>query len=185
MGLSWKNPGAVVPAVLLVGAIAFGVAAWGYGLGSGTAPGPGLFPFVVAVAVVLSSIGWLVTTAREPAHLQDHPVLVGPCHDHPDLASSAAVAEEAGPEDPDESLDWRRIGGVALAAVLVIPLSTWIGLVAASGVLAAVTARLMRVRPWLALLLGVVFTAAAYLLFDMWLDVPLPDGFLLTQGVRT
>ncbi|MDT0275931.1 tripartite tricarboxylate transporter TctB family protein [Blastococcus goldschmidtiae] len=184
MGLSWKSPDTVVPGVLLLGAIVYGTTAWGYDLGTGSNPGPGLFPFAVAIAVVLSSATWLVTVARERPRPQDQPTPSAPPagHDDPGLPSSVATAEEGGPEEPDETLDWPRIGGVAVAALLVIPLSTWIGLVPAAGVLATATAALMRVRLVVAVVVGLVFGVLAYLVFEQWLDVPLPNGFLLTQG---
>ena len=184
MGLSWRNASTVVPAVLLVGGAAYGVTAWGYGLGSGAQPGPGLFPFAIAVALVLSAAVWLVTEARRTPAGQEQPLPFVPfvAGVEPALASSVTHAEEAGPDD-DDRLSWGRVAGVALAGTLVIPLSTWIGLIAATGVLVGVAALLMRARAVTAVAIGVVFAVLAYLLFEQWLGVPLPDGFLLTMGI--
>jgi tripartite tricarboxylate transporter TctB family protein len=185
MALSWKDSGTVVPAVLLAGGVAYGVTAWGYDLGTSAQPGPGLLPFFIAVAVVLSAAAWLITTARHRP--TDHELFLPlvPASAQEDPAVAPLAVEAAGgaePAAPDETLHWGRIAGVALAAILVFPVSSWVGLVGAAAVLAAVTAALMRTRWFTAVVIGAVFGVLGYLVFEQWLGVPLPDGFLFTQG---
>lgn len=180
MGLSWRGAGTVVPAVVVVGGVLYGVTAWGYGIGTAARPETGLFPFIVAVGLVLSAATWLVTTAlQRPVPHEHDPVReqleFGPASHDPFLG------EEAGPDD-DDSLHWWRVGGVALAGTLVIPLSTWIGLVATAGVLVLTAGLVMRARPVAAVAVAAGFTLVAYLVFERWLSVPLPDGFVFTMG---
>jgi len=182
MALSVKGAHTVVPALLVVGGVAFGVTAAGYGVGTIEQPGSGLFPVVIAVALVVSAVAWLVTTARDRPDLHA-PDPVQDQLEHGPVSSEFFTAEEA--DADDETLNWWRVAGVALAGTLVIPVATWIGLVATTGLLVLTTALTMRARTLPALGLAAVFTVIAYLVFERWLSVPLPDGFLFTKGSLT
>jgi CBS domain containing-hemolysin-like protein len=145
-----------VPAVLLVLGVAYGVLAVGEGIGSLGDTGAGFFPLIVAVVLVAASATVLLQGRR----------------------AAAPVAE---PEDDgdDGDVHWWRIAGVLGAALLVPALGETVGMVVTLSVALVLIAKVMGVTRWVnAVLLGVAFGAATWLIFVYWLFVPLPAGTL-------
>ena len=142
----------VVPVVLLVLGVAYGVLAVGEGIGSLGDTGAGFFPLIVAIVLVAASAVVLVQSRRAP---------------------------EAEPAEDDGDVHWVRIAGVLGAALLVPLLAETVGMVVTLSVALVLIAKVMGVARWVnAVLLGVAFGAATWLIFVYWLFVPLPAGTL-------
>lgn len=138
---------------LLVLGLLYGVLAVGEGLGSVGDTGAGFFPLVVAFVLVAASATVLVQTRR-----------------------GTVPAEQ---EDDDGDVHWWRIAGVLGAALLVPAVGETVGMIVTLSVALVLIARVMGVSRWLnALILGVAFGAATWLVFVYWLFVPLPAGTL-------
>jgi CBS domain containing-hemolysin-like protein len=143
----------VVAGSLLVLGVLYGVLAVGEGLGSVGDTGAGFFPFVVAVVLVAASVVVLVQSRREQEPVEE-------------------VAD-------DDDVHWWRIAGVLAAALLVPAVGETVGMIVTLSVALVLIAKIMGVaRWWSALVLGVAFGAATWLLFVYWLFVPLPAGTL-------
>ena len=144
----------VAAGVLLVLGVLYGVLAVGEGLGSLGDTGPGFFPLVVAVVLVAAGIAVL---AR----------------------SRTVTVPEEEESDSDGDVHWWRIAGVLGAALLVPAVGETVGMIVTLSVALVLIARIMGVSRWLnALILGVAFGAATWLIFVYWLFVPLPAGTL-------
>ncbi|MFI7673182.1 tripartite tricarboxylate transporter TctB family protein [Actinophytocola sp. NPDC049390] len=145
---------------LLVLGLVYGVLSVGEGLGSVGDTGAGFFPFVVALVLVAASAVVLVRSVR------------------------GTVASEESAEADDDKADhgdvhWWRIAGVLGAAMLVPAVGETVGMIVTLSVALVLIARVMGVSRWLnALILGVAFGAATWLIFVYWLYVPLPAGTL-------
>lgn len=151
--------GAGLPAAVAVLGLAYAATAYGYDVGSLSAPGPGALPFAVGVFTAL--VGGVLAIGA--------------------LTRPRASAAPAGTEESAE-LTSRFGPGTTLAIVVVtcvfiIWQSRIIGLLPATGVGTAVLAWTLRARLATAVLTGLGFYLAAYLLFDQWLEVPLPRGY--------
>jgi hypothetical protein len=151
----------LVPAVLLVLGVAYGVLAVGEGIGSLGDTGAGFFPLIVAVALVAASATVLLQSRRAAAP-----------------AAEPADGDDDGGDDGDD-VHWWRIAGVLGAALLVPALGETVGMVVTLSVALVLIAKVMGVARWVnAVLLGVAFGAATWLIFVYWLFVPLPAGTL-------
>jgi len=147
------RPDVVAAGSLLVLGLLYGALAVGEGLGSVGDTGAGFFPFVVALVLVAASGTVLVRSRRD----------------------TVPAAEE----DDDGDVHWWRIAGVLGAALLVPAVGETVGMVVTLSVALVLIARTMGVsRWWSAVLLGVAFGAATWLIFVYWLYVPLPAGTL-------
>lgn len=145
--------GMVVPAVLVALGVAYGVLAVGEGIGTLADTGAGFFPLVVAVVLVAASVAVLVQSRN------------------------GTPAEEA--EEDSGDVHWWRIAGVLGAALIVPLLGETVGMVVTLSVALVLIAKIMGVTRWLnAVILGVGFGAATWLIFVYWLYVPLPAGTL-------
>jgi len=142
----------VTAAVLLLLGLCYGVLAVQEGVGTLADTGSGFFPLIVAVVLVISS-AWVVV--RRPA----------------------SVAE---PDDEtDDSVHWWRVVGVLAAAMLVPLLGVTVGMIVTLSVSLVLIGKIMGLRRWSsAVLLGIGFGAATWLIFVWWLWVPLPAGTL-------
>lgn len=146
--------GMVVPAVLVALGVAYGVLAVGEGIGTLADTGAGFFPLVVAVVLVAASVAVLVQSRN-----------------------GTPAAEEA--EEDAGDVHWWRIAGVLGAALIVPLLGETVGMVVTLSVALVLIAKIMGVTRWLnAVILGVGFGAATWLIFVYWLYVPLPAGTL-------
>lgn len=149
----------LVPAVLVVLGVVYGVLAVGEGIGTLGDTGAGFFPLVVAVVLVVASVV----------------VLVQSRHGTPPAADQDGDVEG----DVDGDVHWWRIAGVLGAALLVPLLGETVGMVVTLSVALVLIAKIMGVVRWVnAVILGVAFGAATWLIFVYWLYVPLPAGTL-------
>jgi hypothetical protein len=138
---------------LLVLGLVYGVLSLGEGLGSMGDTGAGFFPFVVAVVLVAASVTVLIQSRR-----------------------GTVPSEE---KEDDGDVHWWRIAGVLGAALLVPAVGETVGMIVTLSVALVLIAKIMGVSRWLnALILGVAFGAATWLIFVYWLFVPLPAGTL-------
>lgn len=135
---------------LAVLAIAYLAANRAYPLDTLATPGPGVFPLAAGTLLLGAAVGQAVVAARA----------------RPATASS-----------PVEGPAGRRV--LALMAVLVAyPFAAAaIGFLTASFAVVLASSRLLGTRDWLrAAVLALGVTAAAHVLFVVWLGVPLPSG---------
>ncbi|PRX46676.1 tripartite tricarboxylate transporter TctB family protein [Prauserella shujinwangii] len=146
-------------ATLLALGLVYGGLALGEGLGTVSDTGAGFFPFLVALVLVASSIAVLVGARRRGTETE-------------------ARTDEDG-EDFGGTVDWPRVVGVVLAALLVPLLGTTVGMIVTLSVSLVLIAKIMGLSRWSsALVLGLAFGAATWLIFVYWLFVPLPTGVL-------
>ncbi len=158
---SWFFRISWVPASASLIGVGYAVLAHGYGIGTFSAPGPGAVPFLVGV--LLAAVGAAVTV---------NGLRPGP---EPDLGATSGSEEDA-----ERSSRFGLLPTLLLAAavcVIVVWQSRIIGLVPATGLATAILAWVMRVRPIPAFLTGLGFAVVAHLLFQQWLEVPLPRGY--------
>lgn len=124
-----------------------------YSLDTLAAPGPGVFPIAAGVLLVALACGQVVAAWRD--------------------AGATPRAEEPPPEP--RTTPFVMIGVLAVYAAAI----GWVGFFAATFAVVIVASRLLGAHGWLrplALATGVV--VASYVLFVVWLHVPLPTGLL-------
>jgi hypothetical protein len=144
---------------LAVLAIAYLVAGRAYSLDTLAAPGPGVFPLAVGVLLLGLAIGQgaaALPRGRRPG--------------------SPAPPASAGKPAGERGVSGRVL---ALMGVLVAYAAAAgpIGFLTASFALVLVSSRLLGARDWLRpALLAAGATAGAYVIFVLWLAVPLPRG---------
>jgi hypothetical protein len=124
-------------------------ASWLLGLGAWREPGPGAWPFLLSI--VLSLFGaWLL-------------VRPGP---------AAKIAAQLPPR-------WGRLA-LAFASMLgFVALLVPLGYLVAMALLLLVQFRFVEGRPWLgSLAIAVITSAVSFVVFGLWLKVPLPSGII-------
>ncbi|WP_313408432.1 tripartite tricarboxylate transporter TctB family protein [Aeromicrobium sp.] len=145
-----------------IAGIAYAVTAVSYDLGTVASPGAGALPFAVGCATAV--IGAFVAVADRRGTRAEA------------LATETASADERG----DRS---SRFGPrltlviAALACVFMIWQARIVGLLPAVGLGIAVLAWTMRSRVLTALLTGTSFYLFSFVVFHLWLEVPLPRGY--------
>ncbi len=148
--------GVIVAGSLLVLGLLYGALALGEGLGTMADTGAGFFPLLVAVVLVAAGVAVLLQSRGEPP----------------------ATDDDAG-DDPDDDVHWWRIAGVLAAALVVPAVGETVGMITTLSIVLIVIAKIMGVARWTsAVILGVAFGAATWLIFVRWLLVPLPTGVL-------
>ena len=83
-----------------------------------------------------------------------------------------------GPDAPFVRRDaFRRVLQVFLPTLFFVPVTQWLGLYVASfALIAGFMYFIGRIRPWVAVLTGYVFSAAMFALFELAFDVIMPKG---------
>lgn len=154
------EPDVIAAGSLLVLGLLYGALALGEGLGTMADSGAGFFPFVVALVLVAASVTVLVRSRRRT----------------PDGATPPE--DDAGGEG-DGEVRWWRITGVLAAALLVPAVGDTVGMVVTLAISLVLMAKIMGVSRWSsAVIFGLAFGAATWLIFVRWLSVPLPGGTL-------
>ena len=122
-------------------------------------PGPGLFPVMVGAALILTAAGCLIqnlVSTRSP---------------------EAAIDEAATPAH--EKADFGKVSVLVAALILYVIALKPLGFPVALTLLLVASVRIFGYRDWLrTLALAVVMTTIAYMVFVVWLKVPLPLGIL-------
>lgn len=160
--MSAARPGGLLPAALVVLGGVYGWQATTYGLGALDRPGSGLLPFAAGLGLVVTGA---VLLARRPE-------------------AERALPEQAAGAVEQDLEPGARVGTTAalLVAAAICAFVVWqsriIGLLPAASVAAAATSFLMRSGWRAALLTGLGFLVFAHLVFERWLEVPLPRGYL-------
>lgn len=164
-----RDLGDRITALILLGiSVALLVTSIDYGLFNGTNPGPGLFPAIVAGALVVLSVLWLITGAG--AIRRD--------------GTNPALADE---DDDDAEIDaagWRRI--VYVVAMTLVPLL----LLEPLGYFVAMTIYLTglltinaRIKPWIALTVSLLGAGVTLIGADaLGVSLPTPLGLLNLIG---
>jgi len=139
----------VVGGVSVVGGVVLVVASWRLGMGAWREPGPGSWAFLVSIVLIVFG-AWLFF--------------------HPDPAAKAAVRSEP---------RWGRLA-LALGSMLafVVALEP-LGYLVAMALLLLVQLRFVESRSWRgSLLVAVIASATSFVMFGLWLKVPLPAGIV-------
>ncbi|WP_153505069.1 tripartite tricarboxylate transporter TctB family protein [Cumulibacter manganitolerans] len=163
--------------VLGVGMI---VGALDYGVGSLAAPGSGFVPLLIGIGLVFFAASLLLSglRARRSAHVDTG--AVGSEVVVPDLAGAHDQLLTEAAED-SATLTARLSPSLAIAACIgcfafVLLATSVVGLLVTAAVVVGVLAYIMRTSWWASLLVGIGFYVAGYLVFAMWLSIPLPFG---------
>jgi putative tricarboxylic transport membrane protein len=120
---------------------------------------PRAIPQIVGVGLVALGIWYALDVYRTP--------------------HAASGGEDSEDVDPQATTDWTVIAVIAVGLALFALLISEAGFVLASAALFAVSAFAMGSRRVLAdLAIGIVLGTAIFLLFDSWLGVRLPEGWL-------
>jgi hypothetical protein len=168
-------PGVIPSASLLVLGLLYAVLAVDDGLGTMADTGGGFFPFVVAIVLIASSATVLVRSHRGTAP-------GAPAGDDEAAGAGGGAAEGdrgGGDGEDDGDVHWWRIAGVLVAALLVPAVGGTVGMIVTLSVSLVLIAKVMGVSRWSsAVILGIGFGAATWLIFVHWLLVPLPSGTL-------
>jgi hypothetical protein len=147
--------------------------------------GPGLVPGVIGGLVAVVSLAMVVTSLRGPKRAEAH-----------GLAEVVAAATEQSPDpDTDENGDDVDIFGrtarqrvhqlwmVTAALVVTLSLVGYIGLLMAFLLFCLFASIVVERRPWLtSLVITAISIAAVYYVFAVFLEVPLPTGYLGIGG---
>jgi hypothetical protein len=128
-------------------------------------PGPGIFPRAVG-ALVAALAAWqavraaLAQTARRSGEA------------HPPGSETA----DGAPPDADE---WKPMLMVAIIVVYLLVVSG-LGFLVSTGILVVACSKLMATPGWRSpVLLALGAALSCYVIFEVWLKVPLPRGFLI------
>lgn len=128
-----------------------------YNWGTAEAPGPGFFPFVMGLLLLLLSLRLLAATVF-----------------------SAATAKPATDGEADGPLAWRRPALMVAILVLYILILDQAGYPLSTLALLLVSFRVLGATGWLkSTAISVGLVAFTYLLFVVWMQVPLPAGQLM------
>ncbi|GAA1655613.1 hypothetical protein GCM10009733_061360 [Nonomuraea maheshkhaliensis] len=181
------KPEVIVAGSLLALGLLYGALALGEGLGTMADTGAGFFPLIVALVLAVAGAVVLVQSRRRtpgdvalPEAGDVTPALDGRVArpEGGDVTSPGAgdVSVEGG---GDGEVRWWRIAGVLAAALLVPAVGDTVGMVVTLSISLVLMAKIMGVSRWSsAVLFGLAFGAATWLIFVRWLAVPLPSGTL-------
>lgn len=126
----------------------------------GVVVSPRIIPYIVGSGLILVSIWYAIEIIRSPR-------------------TGIAAGEDSEDVDPEARTDWTVIGIIAVALLAYTLLIGRAGFVIASTVLFCISAFAMGSRRILRdAAIGLVLSATIYLLFDGWLGVRLPAGWL-------
>ncbi|MEV5896388.1 tripartite tricarboxylate transporter TctB family protein [Nonomuraea fuscirosea] len=189
------KPEVIVAGSLLVLGLLYGVLALGEGLGTMADSGAGFFPLIVALVLAVTSVVVLVQSRREtPGDVISPEAGVGAASeggDAGDVGDVGDVGAEATAEDGSVGAEvamevaagdggevrWWRIAGVLAAALLVPAVGDTVGMVVTLSIALVLMAKIMGISRWSrAVIFGLSFGAATWLIFVRWLAVPLPSG---------
>ncbi|MDQ4044980.1 MAG: tripartite tricarboxylate transporter TctB family protein, partial [Chloroflexota bacterium] len=94
----------------------------------------------------------------------------------------AAGGEDSEDVDPEAKTDWSVIGIIAIGLVAYAALMEGVGFIVASAVLFVISAFAMGSRHIVRdVVIGAVLAVGIFLLFDRWLGVRLPEGWVASQ----
>jgi len=167
-----------------VGGYAF-VSSFDYGwFNEGNRVGPGLVPGVLGGLVALISAGLLIATLlrREPSRSEGLARVASATTD--DGAVGAGEQAEEDEEDVDifgrtAAQRVRQLWLVTAALLVALYLVGFVGMLPALGLFCLFASIVVERRPWLpAVLVTVISIAMAYGVFVVFLEVPLPTGYL-------
>ncbi|HEV2129214.1 MAG TPA: tripartite tricarboxylate transporter TctB family protein [Thermomicrobiales bacterium] len=129
----------------------------------GVVVSPRIIPQIVGAGLVLVAIWYVIDVIRGP---------------HP----GGAGGEDAEDVDPEAKTDWSVIGIIAIGLVAYAALMEGVGFIVASAVLFVISAFAMGSRRIVRdVAIGTVLAVGIFLLFDRWLGVRLPDGWVASQ----
>ncbi|MEU8402180.1 tripartite tricarboxylate transporter TctB family protein [Nonomuraea sp. NPDC048892] len=173
------KPEVIVAGSLLALGLLYGALALGEGLGTMADTGAGFFPLIVALVLAVAGVVVLVQSRRRTPGDVTAPGAGD--------VTSAEVGDVTSPGGGDVSVEdggdgevrWWRIAGVLAAALLVPAVGDTVGMVVTLSISLVLMAKIMGVSRWSsAVLFGLAFGAATWLIFVRWLAVPLPSGTL-------
>ena len=131
-----------------------------YSIDTWNNPGPGVFPLIVGGTLILLAAGQLMQTLRKPGRQS---------------AQSGFQSAEAPRKESGETKPLILVGLFVIYLLIIKE----VGFFISNFIFVVVTSRLMGAKDWarpLALASGIGLSC--YLLFEMWLKLSLPRGFL-------
>ncbi|MEU8364168.1 tripartite tricarboxylate transporter TctB family protein [Nonomuraea sp. NPDC048882] len=165
------KPEVIVAGSLLALGLLYGALALGEGLGTMADTGAGFFPLIVALVLAVAGVVVLVQSRRRTPG----DVTAPGAGDVTSPGGGDVSVEDGG----DGEVRWWRIAGVLAAALLVPAVGDTVGMVVTLSISLVLMAKIMGVSRWSsAVLFGLAFGAATWLIFVRWLAVPLPSGTL-------
>lgn len=145
--------------IFLAVGIGYEVMAMSMPVGGFGSPGPGLFPMLVGAALILTAAACLVqnlVSTKSPAATIDQPA----------LPENAVV---------EHGKAWMLVAALILYVAALKP----VGFPVALTLLLLASVRIFGYRDWLRnLAMSLLMTGIAYVVFIVWLKVPLPLGIL-------
>lgn len=126
----------------------------------GVVVSPRIIPYIVGFGLCVVSIWYALDITRSPR-------------------TDTGGAEDSEDVDPEASTDWSVIGTIAIALLAYALLIDRAGFIVASTVLFGISSFAMGSQRYLRdFLIGLILSTAAFVLFDGWLGVRLPEGWL-------
>lgn len=126
-----------------------------YGLGPLTAPGPGFLPFVVGVVLSLLSIGLFVMTLR------------------------TKNGQQGKVNFWKEKKSWKNILYSLLSLIFFLVLLDHLGYIVTTFVFFVYLIKFVGKKRWgPCILIAILGTFISYLIFGLWLEIPLPQGII-------
>jgi hypothetical protein len=154
--------GGLALAALGVAYLAYGIR---YPMDTLATPGPGIFPRA-AGALVAALAGWQVVRAA----------LALKAHRSEEARPPGPAAAHDPPRDADE---WKPILMVATLVVYLLVVNG-LGFLVSTGIVVIACSKLMATPGWRTpVLLALGAAISCYVLFEVWLKVPLPRGLLI------
>jgi hypothetical protein len=176
------KPEVIVAGSLLVLGLLYGVLALGEGLGTMADSGAGFFPLIVALVLTVTSVVVLLQSRRgTPGDVTAPEAGLGAASEGGDVGTEdrGVGAEAAAGDGGEGEVRWWRIAGVLAAALLVPAVGDTVGMVVTLSIALVLMAKIMGISRWSrAVIFGLAFGAATWLIFVRWLAVPLPSGTL-------
>ncbi|MDI7258850.1 MAG: tripartite tricarboxylate transporter TctB family protein [Thermodesulfobacteriota bacterium] len=135
-----------------------------YSMDTWNSPGPGVFPLIVGGALILLAACQLFQSLRKPKKRDD------PKSDGLSIKSLKAFLQERGEAKPLI---------LVVVFILYLLMVKWLGFFTSNSIFVVISSRLMGAKDWrkpVALAVGVGLFC--YLLFEVWLKLSLPRGYL-------
>lgn len=151
------------------------IGGFGYGIGSLSAPQTGFVPMVVGASMILFGGVLLVQDLTHRGRHSELNTLEG--DRHPMAEGGLAASSGAQPEPRTSRMNSPLSMVVCVLCFgFVLATTELLGLLVTTAIIVGVLAFIMKTRWWASILVAGGFYLFGYLVFAMWLEIPLPFG---------